>query len=197
MTLALVDTAGLRPARDLVEMMGVERSGKLLSEADALILMEEVFHFQPEKPEPAPRLSELRDRACEQGIQCFHVINKLDTVSDHAEVAAIKTAATRIGGIAVSLKKNVGLENVQAYLKSLVATHDTGIRYLLTARQASLVQKAVDSLAQAKEACLASLALDAAAIDIYDAQRALAGILSAENRDAVIDEVFRSFCLGK
>ncbi len=197
MMLALVDTAGLRPARDLVEMMGVGRSGKLLSEADALILMEEVFHFQPEKPEPAPRLTELRTRASEMGIKCFPVINKLDTVSDQTEAAAIKAAATRIGGLAVSLRNNEGLEEVHTFLKGLVDTHDTGIRYLLTARQASLVQKAVDSLAQAREACLASLALDAAAIDLYEAQRALAGILSAENREAVIDEVFRSFCLGK
>jgi tRNA modification GTPase len=197
MTLALVDTAGLRPARDLVEMMGVERSGKLLAEADALILMEEVFHFQPEKPEPAPRLTELRKRAGEMRIPCFPVINKLDTVSDQAEAAAIKASASQIGGIAVSLRKNEGLESVQAFLKSLVDTHDTGIRYLLTARQASLVQNAVDSLAQAREACLASLALDAAAINLYEAQRALARILSAENREAVIEEVFRSFCLGK
>ena len=196
-TLALVDTAGLRPARDLVEMMGVERSGKLLSEADALILMEEVFHFQPEKPEPAPRLTELRKRASEMGIPCYPVINKLDTVSDQDEVAAIKAATARIGGVAASLKRSEGVENVQAFLKGLVDKHDTGIRYLLTARQASLVQRAVDSLARANEACAASLALDAAAIDLYEAQRALSGILSAENREAVIDEVFRSFCLGK
>lgn len=197
MTLSLVDTAGMRPARDLVEMMGVERSGKLLSEADALILMEEVFHFAPEKLEPAPRLTELRKRAGEMGITCLPVINKLDTVSDQAEVAAIRAATARIGGLAISIRKNEGLDDLQAFLKSLVDTHDTGIRYLLTARQASLVQKAAKSLKQAEEACLASLALDAAAIDLYEAQRALAGILSAENRQAVIDEVFKNFCLGK
>ncbi len=196
-TLALVDTAGLRPARSLVEMMGVERSNKLLSEADALLFVEEVFHFQPQNIEPIPRLAEMRRRADEQNTPYFTVINKLDTVSVPAEIAAISSTAARIGGAAVSLTGGSGLETVRNFLRGLAQLCESGIRYLMTERQASAVKRALSSLEQAQAACSKGLALDAVTIDLYDAHRSLAGILAAENRDLVVDEVFRRFCLGK
>jgi tRNA modification GTPase len=197
MSLALVDTAGLRNAHDLVEMMGVERAEKMLKSADALILVEEVYCFQQQGHPPAPRLAEMSKRANEHSIPCFMVLNKLDTVPDAAERKAIEEACNTLGGAAISAKRREGLELVRSFIISQAMVTDSSMKHLLTERQARLISKANLAMQQAQQACSSGTALDAVSIDLYDAHRALAGILSAENRDLVLDEVFRRFCLGK
>ncbi len=195
--LALVDTAGLRRARELVEMMGVERAEKLLGEADALILVEEVFHFKTHGSDPLPRLKAMRRRAEEVGLEVLPVISKLDTVSDPSERGEIRATAERLGGLALAAKQDEGLDGVRAFLAELARVQDTGVRFLLTERQGALVEKATYALACALRSFADGLAMDATAVDLYDAQRALAQILAAENREMVIDEIFSKFCLGK
>jgi len=195
--LALVDTAGLRPARELVEMMGVERAQELLGEADALILLEEVFHVQPDRPLPLPRLASMQRRATEAGIPFLVVLNKPDTVAEDAERERLRRLASDLGGVATDARRGAGVDGVRTFLRSLVAVHDTGVRFLLTERQSALVEKALAAVAEARAALAAGLALDAVCIDLYDAQRALAQILATETREVVLSEIFSRFCLGK
>jgi len=195
--LALVDTAGLRRARELVEMMGVERAEKLLGEADALILVEEVFHFKTHSSEPLPRLRDMRIRAEKVGLKVLPVIGKLDTVSNPSERGEIRAAVERLGGLAIAAKYDEGLDGVRSFLADLAQVQDAGVRFLLTERQGALVEQAVKALESALKSISDNLAMDATAVDFYDAQRALAQILATENRQMVIDEIFSKFCLGK
>jgi len=194
--LSLVDTAGLRQAAELVEMMGVERARKLLGEADAVVLVEEVYHFSPQGREPLPRLAEMQARIEAAEIPALLVINKIDTVSAE-ERARMAAEAEKLGAVTANAKSGEGLEAVREFLHKLAQVEDSGARFLLTERSGALVQRAAEALAQALEAADAGLALDAVAVDLYDAQQALAAILAAESRDMVIEEVFRRFCLGK
>jgi tRNA modification GTPase len=194
--LSLVDTAGLRQAAELVEMMGVERAQKLLGEADAVILVEEVFHFSPQGREPLPRLADMLSRIEQAQLPALLVVNKIDTVSGE-ERAQLTAAAVKMDAVTTNAKSGEGLEAVREFLRKLAQVEDSSVRFLLTERSGALVQQAAEALARALEAIGAGLATDAVAVDLYDAQRALAGILAAENRDMVIDEVFRRFCLGK
>ena len=195
--LALVDTAGLRRARELVEMMGVERAEKLLDEADALILVEEVFHFKTHSSDPLPRLACMRKRAEDASLKILPVISKLDTVSDPSERGEIRAAVERLGGLAIAAKQDEGLDGVRSFLADLAQVQDVGVRFLLTERQGALVEQAVKALESALKSIYDNLATDATAVDFYDAQRALAQILATENRQMVIDEIFSKFCLGK
>jgi len=195
--LALVDTAGLRRARELVEMMGVERAEKLLGEADALILVEEVFHFASHSSDPLPRLKAMRRRAEGSGLEVLPVISKLDTVSDPSERGEIRAVAERMGGFAIAAKQDEGLDGVRAFLADLAQVQDTGVRFLLTERQGALVEQTIKAFEGALKSIADGLAMDATAVDLYDAQRALARILATENRQMVIDEIFSKFCLGK
>jgi len=195
--LALVDTAGLRRARELVEMMGVERAEKLLGEADALILVEEVFHFATHSSDPLPRLTAMCRRAEDASLEVLPVISKIDTVSDPSERGEIRDAAERLEGLAISAKQDEGLDGIRAFLAELAQVQDTGVRFLLTERQGALVEQAIKALEGASNSIDDGLSMDATTVDLYDAQRALARILAAENRQMVIDEIFSKFCLGK
>jgi len=195
--LSLVDTAGLRQARELVEMLGVERAEKLLDESDALILMEEVVHFYPEGRVRLPRIAETWQRAKEQGVPALVVINKADTLRDEAERSCFESRAEETGAILVSATEGTGIGRVVEFLRELGTIEDSSVRFLLTDRQRTLVVQARQSLEQAVESLDGGLPLDVISIDLYDAQKALAQMLSVESHGMVIDQVFSRFCVGK
>ncbi len=192
----LVDTAGLREADNLVEMIGVERARKLISEADAVIVMEEVAHFYPESVEPLPRVAELIGRLKDEGRHFSLVINKVDEILG-ADKDKITSQAEKAGATPICAVTGEGLGAVREFLRGLAEVEDTGTRFLLTDRQKRLTESALDSLTRANDAVQDGTPLDVVSIDLYDAQRALSAILSLESHDMVLDEIFKNFCVGK
>lgn len=196
-SLSLIDTAGLRQARVLVEMLGVERAQKLLDESDALILMEEATHFYPEGRQRLPRIAETWQRSKEQGVHAIVVINKADTLRDEAERSYFESRAEEMGAILVSATEGTGIGRIVEFLGELGTVEDSSVRFLLTDRQRTLVVQARQSLEQGVESLYGGLPLDVISIDLYDAQKALAHILSVESHSMVIEQVFSQFCVGK
>ncbi|OPX23856.1 MAG: hypothetical protein B1H03_00555 [Planctomycetales bacterium 4484_113] len=195
--LSLVDTAGLRHARHLVEMLGVERAQRLLAESDALILMEDAGHFYPDGRERLPRIAETWESAREQEIPTLVVINKADTLSDEKERSHFDLHAKSLGAALISAIEGTGVERVVGFLRELGSVGDSSVRFLLTDRQRTLVVRARQSIEQATESLRLGLPLDVVSIDLYDAQKALAQILSMESHQMVIEQVFSQFCVGK
>lgn len=203
--ISLVDTAGLREADNLVEMLGIERTKRLLSEADAVIVMEEIAYYFPEEEEPLPRVRALLETLKQEGRAFLLVINKIDAMREvgieHIELAPGKegslSRAGKIGAVPISAVTGEGLEEVHKFLHTLAEVKDTGVRFLLTDRQKRLTQSALQALRKAVGSVGEGMPLDVVSIDLYDAQRALSAILSLESRDMVLDEIFKNFCVGK
>ena len=208
---SLVDTAGLRDAENLVEMLGIVRTRKLISEADAVIVMEDIAHFYPDSETPLPRVGNLISRLKLEGRPYLLVLNKADTIGKPppGEVEPLlrpipvaarmrySLFADEVGGVLVSATTGYGLETVLEFLQGLTSIKDTSVRFLLTDRQKRLTEIALDALNRAVEAVERRVPLDVASIDLYEAQRALSAILSLESRDMVLEEIFANFCVGK
>jgi len=64
-------------------------------------------------------------------------------------------------------------------------------------RQARCITQANQHLQQALAALGQGMPLDAVAHDMYQARGSLAGVYQQDTRQAVIDEIFRGFCVGK
>ncbi len=192
----LVDTAGLREAKELVEMIGMEWAKKLMSEADALIILEEVAFLNSVSANPLPRLSELVNSAKKENLPFFLGITKADTIPPE-NLRMVQEVTHKINAHLISSYTGTGLNELQLFLKSLTEVKETGIRYLLTERQKKLTEVAANSLSQALSAVENEIPLDVISIDLYSAQRALSSILWLESRDMVLDEIFRNFCVGK
>jgi len=190
--LYLVDTAGLRQARDVVEMLGIERTKRILAEADAVILMEDVNHFFPLSHTALPRLQEILKKVEAKKIPHLIVINKSDLLGVD-KASEYKTHACAVGAVLTSCTTHSGLDEVEKFLQSLVEVKEQSLRFLLNARQNMLTKKALASLTSAKKSIREGFALDAVSIDLYDAQRNLAQILSLESKDMVLEQIFSSF----
>lgn len=193
LALTVLDTAGIRKTRGQVERIGVERSFKAIKEADLLLLVVE-----------AKRGLTDEDGAILQAAKEKPVIviaNKTDLLAspepDKEEIAG-KIRPYPV--VFTSLRENSGLEDLaaaileQAYSGRIAAGESP---LIASVRHQDALRRAALSLESAREALTAGMELEMMAIDLYDAAQALGEITGETARPDVVEEIFRSFCIGK
>jgi len=175
--LTLVDTAGYHDAAEAVEAAGVRRAGDWARAADRVLWVSAADL----PPTPIPKA--LTD------IQPVQVITRCDLVGSWP------TPPT--GGYCVSGKTSQGIPELWQALKGFVEEIAEPAIEAFGARQAQQAEKAQSHLESAKHSLDSGMPFDALAEDIYAARRELQAIYEQENREAVIREIFRRFCVGK
>ena len=176
--LVLVDTAGLRPSRDEVERLGIERTLKEVGEADLVLAVFDAaagdFELPTEPPAAAVRID---------------VYNKIDLVPGFAAPAGERRV------VAVSAKTGAGMDALRlAILESAGwKSHAESVflareRHLRALRAADAHLAAAVAHAQQWELFAEELRL---------AQQALAGITGEYTADDLLGEIFSRFCIGK
>jgi len=69
--------------------------------------------------------------------------------------------------------------------------------YLANLREIDLVNKAYDSLINAKENLTKGMSVDIIEIDLKNAWEYLGNIIGDTYQDELVDKIFSNFCLGK
>ena len=193
LTLRLTDTAGMRNTEHPVEKAGVERSVAAMRGADLVLVVVDANEGMLEE-----------DRAllagCDQE-RTIVVYNKIDLVAAPFTTPACGHPSTEGNWCAVHTSAVTG-EGVDALAHAAEGICRTagfvpGEATLATQRQA---QCAVDALEAVREGLFAlenGLAPDAVSVCLEDAVQALFSLTGERASDAVVEEVFRGFCVGK
>ena len=189
--LVLADTAGIRDTEDYVERIGVEKSRRILSEAELAIVV--LDGSQPLAEEDREILKLVKGR------RYVIIINKSDLGS--ADVKAdlpeeFKTAPV----IELSAKTGDGFEAFTEWLQKFVYGYDRHLGdgiYVQNARHERLLQNALASMNDALAAAEAHLPYDCIMIDLRNAAEYLGEITGDAVRDEIINEIFSKFCIGK
>ncbi len=206
--LHLVDTAGLRASKDLVEQLGVERSREAIREADLVLAVLDLS--SPIEDEDLEMLSDL------DTTRTIIVGNKRDTVPDPPSADTgwpgyVKDAIPeRLGGgggvtpewqmLAVSALTGAGLDDLRACIERVVVGEggvDLDEPILATERQSALAGEAAERVNAALRGLGADLPVELIAEEIRGAVLALGLITGEELVPDLIDEIFRRFCIGK
>ncbi len=184
----VLDTAGIRPATDRVEKLGIERSRAVAQTADLVLLLID-----------AQAGWTAADAAIYDQVQLrplILVINKID-LGDPEQVdypatitAVVRTAAAQAQGIEA-------LE--QAILR---AAHSGDLRaadlsLAINQRQAAALTRAQGALAQVQATIAAQLPLDFWTIDLRAAIQALGEVTGETVTESVLERIFSRFCIGK
>ena len=173
-SLNLIDTAGIRESKDIVENIGIDKSKKALEKADLVLLVLDASNID-DKDEELLKLTEDKNRII--------VYNKSDL--------------KKIDGISICAKDN-DISELTTYLNKLyekdVKLVDEDI--LNNERQIALMKQALNELEMMKED-LEFTNLDVLELNLESAYHYLALILGKEYREDLIDHMFRNFCLGK
>ncbi|MBQ8611883.1 MAG: tRNA uridine-5-carboxymethylaminomethyl(34) synthesis GTPase MnmE [Oscillospiraceae bacterium] len=197
-TLLLADTAGIHDTADPVEKEGVRRSReKLAAAALVLAVFDTSRPLSPEEIALARELSSVHGRS---GRAVLFLLNKsdlapvwsaADLLGDGAEAADnILTLAASDPHHRAALEK--------AILKLLrLEDFDPDAALLANRRQLACARDALAAVREAKAARAMGLDLDAVGVCVQDALTALYSLTGKNAADAVVDEVFSKFCVGK
>ena len=186
------DTAGLRPAQDPVEALGIARTRERLQQADLILYL--IDFSQPPIPEDVAALEELADRP---GLL---VINKTD-LPGRLDDAAL-AAATDWPLIPISAKTGQGLPALKA------AIADAGLQGGLKVQGEMITQARHHQHLRQGLACLEQVQgllaaygpsppWELVALELGAAIKELGEITGEEVGEAVLDRIFSQFCLGK
>lgn len=186
--LRLSDTAGMHETGDEVEKIGVERSINKLKRS-ALIFA--VFDISRPLDEEDIKLICL----CKNK-NVIPIINKTDLLKS-ADFSVIESKLGKC--IEISAKNGTGYQELCDAVVTLAGTKnfDTTAAMLVNERQRLCCENASNSLTEAVNSIDFGLTLDAIGVCIDDAISALLELTGQKASEAVVDEVFKQFCVGK
>jgi tRNA modification GTPase len=183
----IMDTAGLHEAADAVERMGIEHTLEQVETADYFLLMVDASLPRPTLPEPLfNRLSPGNTLVVE---------NKTDLGDADGEAFLPGFRHVRL-----SLLRNEGLAELrQTWVASieedLARPGRDGVT--VNARHAAALERTAGFLGEAVEKMEAGELRELVAADLREAVDALAEVVGRIDNEAVLDQLFAKFCIGK
>ena len=187
-TLRLADTAGIRDTADIVENVGVTRARARMEQA-ALVLA--VFDGSEALTEEDKALAGRLDEKA-----AIAIINKADkpTAIDADWVAAHFRYA-----VTLSAKEESGVEALTAAVADLTGIDrlDAAQPVLSTERQRQCAADCLACLTEAAQAIAIGLTPDAVSVSVDGAINAILDLTGERATEAVVEQVFARFCVGK
>lgn len=185
----IIDTAGLRESSDPVESIGIERSRRVLDEADVIV----------EVRDASAREGKTRRPWGERRRPDLIVENKIDIVAGGGNENGSEPTPPRLG---VSALTGAGLEAFETRLASLIEEDapgggSRGDAFLINERHGRLLSAALGAVEEAHEAWTGNEGSELVMIDLRESLQALDEMLGLTPHEAIIDRIFEQFCLGK
>ena len=189
--LKLVDTAGIRKAKDEVEKIGIAKSKEIANSADLVItILDSSKELEQE---------DLEILKLAKNKKSIIVLNKIDlnTKIDEKDIR-LKEISENI--IKISARNKMGMEQLYDEITKLFHLNEINLDneiVITNIRHKNLITKAIQNVKKAKETINKEMPLDIVAIFIKDILEDLGKITGEFVTDYIIDEIFAKFCLGK
>lgn len=184
----LVDTAGLRETDERVEKVGIEVARRYLSGADVILFCAELGRDL--SGEEMAFIQEVT------GVPLVVVRTKADLVDERRAEPTGEDEE-----VWVSARSGEGLATLRRALPSLVfrgLVEQRGEAPVLTRRRHSDgIRRAKEELGAFRDALAQGVPAEVAATHLRPAETALEELLGVIPRDAILDRLFRDFCIGK
>jgi tRNA modification GTPase len=189
--LRLLDTAGIRETEDIVERIGVERSRKVLKEADLLLL---VLNYSEELSVEDENLFQ-----AVEGMNVIVIINKTD-LPRKINIDKVKELAKHHKMVTTSLVEDQGVDELEEAIASLFfeGSLETGdLTYVSNSRHIALLHQASQTIEEAIDGVNQGTPIDIVQIDLTRTWELLGEIIGESVHESLIDQLFSQFCLGK
>ncbi|MEE4281225.1 MAG: tRNA uridine-5-carboxymethylaminomethyl(34) synthesis GTPase MnmE [Pseudomonadales bacterium] len=191
--LHIVDTAGLRESGDEVEQEGIRRAWQEMESADHILLVVDGAGPQHDNDDPALIWPEIGQHLTRE-IPITVVHNKCDLT--HRQ-PSIKSEHGRTI-IELSAKTRTGMNLLTEHLKRCMGyTESTETQFSARRRHLLALEEAGRCLQVGKKQLDYAGAGELLAEDLRECQQHLGEITGAVSSDALLGEIFSSFCIGK
>ena len=189
--LKLIDTAGIREAKDEVEKIGITKSKEIAKDADLIIA---IFDSSKDLTDEDKEILDIIKNKT-----AIVVLNKMDLVNKIDEnMAEIKGVSKYI--VKMSTLEQKGIDDLYKIIGNLFSMEEISLdntTVITNVRHKNLISKALNSCREAKKSMELGMPLDIIAIFLKEILENLGEITGETVTDDIIDEIFSKFCLGK
>ena len=189
--LKLIDTAGIRDAKDEVEKIGIKKSREIANTADLVIA---IFDSSKELDREDIEILELIKNK-----KSIIILNKCD-LEGKIDEKNIKLNESSEYIIKISALKNIGIDLLYEKISELFNLNQINIDndvLITNIRQKDFINKAIENVKKAKETIGNKMTTDIVAIFVKDILEDLGSITGEFVTEDIINEIFSKFCLGK
>ena len=189
--LKLIDTAGIRKAKDEVERIGIEKSREIANTADLVIA---IFDASKELSE-----EDLEILNIAKNKKSIILLNKIDlnpVLDENNE--KIKEIRSKV--IKISALNNIGLDELYNEIMNLFNLNQINLDnelIITNVRHKNLICEAIKNINEVRETINNNMPLDIIAIYIKNILEDLGNITGEFVDEDIINEIFAKFCLGK
>jgi tRNA modification GTPase len=190
----LIDTAGIRPSDDVIEVEGIDRSWRSVKVADLILLL--VDASMPVNPDDlSPFLTRL-----ERFQQIILVLNKSDIAKVQPEEFFEPEVFRKAPAVLISARTGEGIAALEQRMLDAVAGRRGEVAEggtLTNSRHLDAIIRGRFSLSNALKALKEGATGDLVAFDIRESLSALGEITGEVTSDEVLNNIFANFCIGK
>ena len=189
-SLNVMDTAGIRETKDIVEKIGVDKAKNHANEADLIIYVVDASRELDENDEEIMKM--IKDK------QAIVLLNK----SDLETVVTKEMLSKRIDKpmILISAKEEEGIHELEETLKHMFFHGEISFNdeiYITNIRHKTALADAEESLKKVIVSIENGMPEDFYSIDLMDAYESLGSITGETIGEDLVNEIFSKFCMGK
>lgn len=187
-TLRLSDTAGIHDTDDVIEGIGVDMAEKMIDKAELVLA---VFDGSCPLTEDDLYLVNKINKS-----RTIAVINKSDV---EQKINLNELTKYFIHIVYISAKENSGVIDLKNKVEEIFSINEQTFENVSAAneRQKKCIDSALRSIDEAISALEIGEMLDAVNVIIDEAEQSILSLTGEKITDAVVDEVFSRFCVGK
>lgn len=187
--LNMIDTAGIRNTEDTIEAIGVEKSIKMMEEADLILFM--LNNNEPLTEDVKELLEQIKNK------KYLILINKID-LDNKLERENLNIEEDRI--IELSIIEDKGIDELKEKIIELFNINEIETKdptYLSNARSISILKRCLKSVEDIEKSLKDNMPIDMIELDIKNIWEELGTINGSTYEEELLDEMFSRFCLGK
>ena len=189
-SLKIIDTAGIRETKDIVEKIGVDRAREMAQKADLILYVVDSSVPLDENDEEIMEML--------TGKKAIILYNKTDLQPEiQPEILKEKTGHPVIP---ISAKEEKGITELEEQIKEMFFGGEISFNdevYITNARHKAALEEADRSLDLVRNSIKMGMPEDFFSIDLMNAYENLGKILGESVGEDLVNEIFSKFCMGK
>jgi len=187
--LNMIDTAGIRKTEDMIEAIGVEKSLKIMEEADLVLFM------LNNNEEISEDIKELLKKINTK--KYLVLINKKD-LEKKLKKEELNIDKNKI--VELSIINNEGIEELKEKIIEMFNINELETKdptYLSNSRSISILKRCLKRIEDIEKSLIDNMPIDMIELDIKNIWEELGTINGTNYEEELLDEMFSRFCLGK
>ena len=187
----LIDTAGIRETKDIVEKIGVEKSLKAVEDANLILFI--LNNNEVIKDEDIKLINKIRNK------KTIFIINKND-LETKLDIKKIEKEFKLDNIISINTLDIKGIDLVKEKIKELFKLdliNNSDFTYITNLRQINEIKKSLDILLDLEKEINNNQELDMLEMNLKEIWNSLGLIIGETYEEELLDNLFKNFCVGK